>query len=58
MKIGDETFFRIMRGWFELHKYGNATVEQFTAYAEQVSGVDLTHFFDVWLYQPGKPTNW
>jgi len=29
---------------------------EFTAYAEQVSGVDLDHFFDVWLYQPGKPT--
>ena len=58
VKLGDPTFFRILRGWFQLHKYGNARVEDFTAYAEQVSGVDLDHFFQVWLYQPGKPTNW
>jgi aminopeptidase N len=58
VKLGDPTFFRIMRGWYQLHKYGNARVEEFTAYAEQVSGADLHHFFDVWLYQPGKPTGW
>jgi aminopeptidase N len=58
VKLGDPTFFRIMRGWYQAHQYGNARVEEFTAYAEQVSGVDLGHFFDVWLYQPGKPTNW
>jgi aminopeptidase N len=58
VRLGDETFFRIMRGWFALHRYGNARVEDFTAYAGQVSGADLGHFFDVWLYQPGKPANW
>lgn len=27
-------------------------------YAEKTSGMDLTHFFDVWVYQTGKPTSW
>ena len=34
------------------------TTPQFIALAEQISGMDLTHFFDVWLYQPAKPTTW
>ena len=25
---------------------------------ERDSGRDLTHFFDMWLYQPAKPTQW
>jgi len=58
VKLGDGTFFRILRGWFASRKYGNATVEDFTGYAQRVSGVDLAHFFDVWLYQPGKPVSW
>ena len=26
--------------------------------AEQVSQLQLDTFFDVWLYQPEKPTSW
>ena len=40
------------------HRYGNVTTPQFVALAEQVSGMQLDHFFDVWLYQPEKPTSW
>ena len=54
-KVGDRTFFTIMRGWLRQHPYGNATVGQFTAYAERVARRDLTPFFRTWLYQPGKP---
>jgi aminopeptidase N len=56
-KVGDRTFFRIMRGWLRVHAYGNATVPQFVDYAGKVSHTDLTHFFDVWLYQEGKPAS-
>jgi hypothetical protein len=31
---------------------------QFIALAERDSGMDLGHFFDLWLYQPDKPTSW
>lgn len=57
-KIGDGAFFEIMRRWATEHSYGNVTTPQFIALAEQVSGMQLGQFFDVWLYQPDKPTSW
>jgi aminopeptidase N len=54
-RLGDPTFFRIMRGWVRLHRLANASVPQFTAYAARVSGAHLRHFFYEWLYKPGKP---
>ncbi|KRB46373.1 M1 family metallopeptidase [Terrabacter sp. Root181] len=57
-KVGDDAFFQIMRTWVRDNRYGNVTTSQFIALAEQTSGMDLGHFFDVWLYQPQKPTSW
>ena len=57
-KIGDDDFFRILRRWAAENRYGNVTTPQFIALSEQVSGMQLDHFFDVWLFQPGKPTSW
>jgi aminopeptidase N len=58
-KIGnDDTFFRILKTWTARYRYGTATTAEFTALAEQVSGLDLDEFFRVWLYTPGKPTTW
>jgi aminopeptidase N len=57
-KLGDRVFFRIMRDWARQHRYGNATTRQFIALAERDSGRNLRHFFDVWLFQPRKPTSW
>jgi hypothetical protein len=34
------------------------TTAQFIALAEGDSGRELDHFFQVWLYQPEKPTSW
>jgi aminopeptidase N len=57
-KVGDFAFFRILRDWATQNRYGNVTTPQFIALAERDSGIDLDHFFDVWLYQPDKPTSW
>jgi aminopeptidase N len=57
-KVGDFAFFQIMRGWATRNRYGNVTTPQFISLAEQISGMQLDHFFDVWLYQPAKPTSW
>jgi aminopeptidase N len=57
-RVGDDAFFRIMREWAQSNRFGNVTTPQFIALAERVSGMNLQHFFDVWLYQPGKPTSW
>ena len=40
------------------NRYGNVTTPEFIALAEKVSGQGLDEFFDVWLYQPEKPTSW
>jgi aminopeptidase N len=34
------------------------TTAEFIDLAARHSGMDLEHFFDVWLYQPDKPTAW
>jgi aminopeptidase N len=57
-KVGDDAFFAIMRTWLQQNRYGNVSTPAFIALAETVSGMDLDHFFDVWLYQPQKPTSW
>jgi aminopeptidase N len=54
-RIGDPDFFPLMRRWYGEHRYGNVSTSEFIALAEQVSGQDLGAFFDMWLYQPGKP---
>jgi aminopeptidase N len=57
-KIGDEGFFKLLRRWYKCNRYGNVTTAGFIAAAERVSGQELDAFFDVWLYQPVKPTSW
>ena len=57
-KIGDPAFFTLMRDWVQQHRYGNVTTSQFVAAAEQASGMELDPFFQVWLYEVGKPTSW
>jgi aminopeptidase N len=57
-KVGDFAFFRILRDWATQNRYGSVSTPQFIALAERDSGMDLGHFFDVWLYQPDKPTSW
>ncbi|MGW8375083.1 M1 family metallopeptidase [Streptomyces sp. ODS28] len=53
--IGDRAFFAVLKGWPARHAYGNASVEDFTAYAEKISGRELGSLFDTWLYRQGKP---
>jgi aminopeptidase N len=48
-------FFEIIRTYFQRFKDSNATVEDFIALANEVSGEDLTDLFDVWLYQKVVP---
>lgn len=54
-RVGDETFFAILRTYYERHAYGNATIEDFIAVVEELSGADSTAFFDGWLYQNELP---
>jgi aminopeptidase N len=57
-EVGTGAFFRILGDWTRDHAYGNAGTRQFIDLAEADSGQDLEHFFQVWLYDRGKPRNW
>jgi aminopeptidase N len=57
-KIGDGTFFALLKTWTATHRHGNATTQQFIALAQQMSGQDLGAFFQTWLYTPAKPASW
>ena len=48
--VGDDAFFRILKGWAREKQYGNASSADFIAYAEQTSGKNLKALFDTWLY--------
>ena len=53
--VGDDAFWAIIRGWAAAKSGGNATTEEFVAFAEQVSGQQLDELFDAWLFTPSKP---
>jgi aminopeptidase N len=57
-KVGDPVFFATLRDWYANNKYGNVTTADFIALAEQESGMKLDQFFQVWLYEEGRPESW
>ena len=50
LEVGDETFFEILQTYHERFADGNARTADFIAVAEEVSGKELSAFFDSWLY--------
>jgi aminopeptidase N len=54
-EVGDETFFKILQTYAKRYQYGNAGTDEFIAVAEEVSGKDLTAFFDAWLFSKQMP---
>jgi aminopeptidase N len=55
VRIGDTAFFALLKHWVAQHHEGTATTQQFIALAEQESGLDLTSFFDAWLFTGSRP---
>ncbi|MEW9534434.1 M1 family metallopeptidase [Microbispora sp. NPDC049125] len=54
-KIGDDTFFSLLRTWAEDNRHGTVVTRDFTDLAEKESGQDLDALFDAWLYHAAKP---
>ncbi len=48
--LGDATFYLAMRTYLQQHYYGTAVTEDFQAACEQVSGRNLSKFFQQWIY--------
>jgi aminopeptidase N len=55
LRVGDEAFFATLRAYYERFQYGNATIADFVAIAEEVAGESLSDLFDAWLYDPALP---
>ncbi len=54
-EVGDKNFQDILKTYYQQYAGGNADTRDFEAVAEKVSGMELTWFFDQWLYRPGIP---
>jgi aminopeptidase N len=54
-RVGHAAFSRILRTWVAERRHGHGTVGEFEALAGQVSGQDLSSFFDAWLRSPARP---
>ncbi len=54
-EVGDEAFFKILQTYAKRYQYGNASTNDFIAVAEEVSGKDLTSFFNTWLFSKKMP---
>jgi aminopeptidase N len=53
--VGDDAFKAILREYYRRYAGVNATTAGFVAVANDVSGKDLSDFFDAWLYQEKLP---
>jgi aminopeptidase N len=58
IRLGDATFFALLRAWYARNRGGNVTTADFVALAEEISGRKLDRFFDAWIYDAGKPVVW
>lgn len=50
LEIGDEEFFDTLQTYYDRFRGGNVTTQDFISVAEDVSGKELSSFFDRWLY--------
>ena len=57
-KIGDRSFFALLKAWYALNRDSDASTADFIALAERVSRQELSPFFQTWLYTAGKPATW
>jgi aminopeptidase N len=55
-RVGDATFFRILRAYATRYRYANADTVDFIAVANATSGRNLTPLLHAWLYNAAMPT--
>lgn len=55
VKVGDDSFFQILKTYADRYKYGNASTEDFIRVAEEVRGQKLDEVFKAWLYDTQLP---
>jgi len=53
--LGDEVFFEAVRAYLNEFSYSNATSYQFRDFLTQHTGINMTPFFDSWVFTKGFP---
>lgn len=51
--MGDSLFFSSLRQLLDQYAYQNINSHEFFTYLTQVSGMNLMHFYEDWIHQPG-----
>lgn len=54
-RLGDETFWKGIRAYYKKYRNANAMTIDFRTVMEQVSGEDLSDFFQQWIFTKGYP---
>ncbi len=54
-RMGDDQFWVGIRNYYARYMNSNATTSDFRSAMEQASGMDLSSFFQQWLYRGGVP---
>lgn len=55
VRVGERTFWRILRGWARTRAGRTATTAAFEQYAARVAGMRLDDFFTAWLHTAHRP---
>jgi aminopeptidase N len=56
-QIGDDAFNRVLKEWVAKHRDGNASWTEFEKFVAEVSGKDLTDFFQAWFHEDTQPAD-
>jgi len=51
----DAKFFAMLQAYLQNHLWSNATTDEFRAFAEEYTGLQLETFFHQWIYSEGFP---
>jgi aminopeptidase N len=54
-KVGDESFFALLRAWVAEHRHATVTTEEFRAHAQRFAREPLDGLFAAWLDSPQLP---
>ncbi|GED96597.1 putative peptidase M1, membrane alanine aminopeptidase [Gordonia crocea] len=55
LRIGDESFFALLRHWTDKYRYGSVSTEDFTTLAAGHSSQALGDLWQAWLREPALP---
>jgi aminopeptidase N len=50
LRVGDDTFFEVLRSYATAFRHQNASTDDFINLAEEIAGQDLDDLFDAWLF--------